>query len=152
MSMPSWDETWMNIAKEFARRSHCKYYKVGAVIIKDKYLRGAGFNGPPKGIEHCNEIGCHKEDSLGNRLPPGSDLCRGSHAEINAIINSDGPRSSLSRAIIYCTIRPCLECAKHLINAGIKEIIYLADYDGDSYVFELLKDAGIKIRKFKEDE
>jgi dCMP deaminase len=149
---PEWDETWMNIAKEFAQRSACIYYKVGAVIVKGNHMVGSGYSGPPRGIEHCEEVGCHKRDEFGKRLPPGSGQCRGSHAEINAIINAPGPKSDLEGAVIYCTIRPCLDCAKHLINAGIKEIVYLSDYDGDEFAFELLKKAGVKTRKLRRCE
>lgn len=151
---PSWDTTWMNIAKEFARRSTCIYYKVGAVIVKNNYLVATGYNGPPKSIEHCEEIGCHKKDEFGNKMPSGSNQCRGSHAEINAIINAPGPKSDLEGASVYCTIRPCLECSKHLINGGIKEIVYLEEYNGfDEIIFaaELLAKVGIKIRRYKKE-
>jgi len=148
---PSWDKTWMDIAKIFAKRSACKYYKVGAIIVKQNCIVGTGYNGPPKGIEHCEEIGCNKQDHNGNLLPSGSGKCRGSHAEINAIINAPGPKSDLEGATLYCTYRPCLNCSKHLINAGIKKIIFLHDYNGDEYAFDLLKKANIVIEKYEEE-
>jgi len=134
----SWDETWMNIAIEISKRSVCVWFNVGAVFIRDKRLLTVGYNGPPRGVEHCNVVGCAKLDKQGNRLPAGSGLCRGCHAEMNAIVNAASNGISLSESTVYCTHSPCSNCAKHLINLPIKKFIYLEDY-GDEETKKVAK-------------
>jgi len=146
---PNWDATWMRIAQIFAERSVCKYWKVGVVIVRDKRILAAGYNGPPKGIVHCTEVGCHKEDNQGNKIPAGSGKCRGAHAEINAITNAACQGTMIQGASFYCTIRPCLDCSKHIINVEAKEIIFLDDYEGEKFALELLREVGVAIRKFE---
>jgi dCMP deaminase len=149
---PEWDETWMNIAKEMSRRSVCLYYGIGAVIARDKRLLSLGYNGPVSGDPHCREVGCAKEIKKGKktfRLPPGSGLCRGSHAEINAIINAANLGVPINESTLYITWRPCLDCSKHIVNAGIKRVIYIHDYDGDLEAIKLLERRRVELIKFR---
>jgi dCMP deaminase len=147
MNRPTWDETFMEIAVVFSRRSMCRHYKVGAVIAKDRRFLTAGYNGPVSGEPHCVDVGCAKEKN-GKKLPSGSGLCRGAHAEINAISNAANLGVSVQGATLYITYRPCYDCAKHIINAGIKKVIYIQDYDGDLPAIDSLNRVGVALVKF----
>lgn len=149
MNRPTWSETFMDIAVILSKRSTCKYYKVGAVLAKDKRFLTGGYNGPVSGDLHCIEVGCAKEDENGKRLPPGSGSCRGAHAEINAISNAANLGVGVRDSTLYITYRPCYDCAKHIINAGVSKVIYLNDYDGDLPAIELLKRRNIPLVKFE---
>ena len=146
----SWDELFMGIAVLYSRRSVCRHFEVGVVIAKEKHILSAGYNGPPSGEPHCKEVGCAKEDSRGKRLPASSGLCRGAHAEMNAIANATLHGVNLAGSSIYCIYSPCYDCAKILTNLGIKEFVYLKDYkDENPKAKELFERRGIKIRKIK---
>ncbi len=130
-----------------SKRSTCLRRKVGAVLVKEKRILATGYNGAPSGLRHCEEVGCLREASS---IPSGQrhELCRGLHAEQNAIIQAAFHGISIRGATLYCTNKPCIICTKMLINAGIKEIIYEQGYD-DPLADEMLKEAGIKIRRFQ---
>jgi dCMP deaminase len=140
----------MDVAKIFAKIAACLQWKVGVVIAKDKRILAAGYNGPPKGIVHCLEVGCHKVNNRGRKLPAGSGRCYGAHAEVNAIVNAACQGTTIQGATFYCTIMPCLDCAKHIINAEAKEIVFLNDYESQEkkLTLELLRKAGVSVRKF----
>jgi dCMP deaminase len=142
---PSWDEYFMRIAHVVASRSTCLRRKVGAVLVKDKRILATGYNGAPKGLPHCKT--CLREE-LG--VPSGQrhELCRGVHAEQNAIIQAAVFGVSTKGAILYTTTFPCIICAKILINAEVEEIVYDSDYE-DPESAKILKEAGVKMRKFK---
>ena len=135
----------MEIAKLVSSRSTCIRRKVGAIVVKDKRILSTGYNGPPSGIKHCDEIGCLREQ-LG--VPSGQrhEICRGLHAEQNAIIQAALHGVSLKDAEIYCTTFPCIICSKMLINAGIKRIYYLEGYP-DELSKDMLEEAGIELIK-----
>ena len=117
----------MNITALVAQRSTCTRRAVGAIIVKDKRILSTGYNGAPSGIRHCLEVGCMRE-SL--QVPSGErhELCRGIHAEQNAIIQAAYHGVSVNNAVLYCTNQPCAICAKMIINAGIKKIYYQSGY------------------------
>ncbi|MFZ0241413.1 MAG: cytidine/deoxycytidylate deaminase family protein [Desulfobacterales bacterium] len=140
---PSWDTYFMNITALVAQRSTCTRRAVGAVIVKDKRILSTGYNGAPSGIRHCREVGCLRE-SLG--IPSGErhELCRGIHAEQNAIIQAAYHGVSVKDAVLYCTNQPCTICAKMIINAGIKTIYYQSGYT-DALAQEMLAEAGIDL-------
>jgi len=127
-------------------RSTCTRRKVGAVIVKDKRILATGYNGPPKGLAHCDVTGCIREEL---NVPSGErhELCRGLHAEQNAIIQAAVHGVSIRGATIYVTNHPCVVCAKMLINAEIKEIVYAEGYPDDLAALMLLE-SNIKVRKF----
>ena len=141
----SWDEYFMQIARLVAQRSTCIRRNVGAVIVKDKRMLATGYNGAPRGLAHCLEIGCIR-DRL--KIPSGQrhELCRGLHAEQNAIIQASLYGISVSDSTMYITNQPCIICAKMLINAGITELVIAAGYP-DTMAAKLLKEAKIKIRE-----
>ncbi|MDP4726405.1 MAG: cytidine/deoxycytidylate deaminase family protein [Desulfobacterales bacterium] len=142
---PSWDTYFMNITTLVAQRSTCTRRAVGAIIVKDKRILSTGYNGAPSGIRHCLEVGCLRE-SL--QVPSGErhELCRGIHAEQNAIIQAAYHGVSVNNAVLYCTNQPCAICAKMIINAGIKKIYYQSGYS-DALAQEMLSEAGIDLIK-----
>ncbi len=146
-SRPSYDEYFMKMAFLSASRSTCLRRKVGAVLVKDKHVLSTGYNGPPKGLRHCDETGCMRE-RLG--IPSGErhEICRGLHAEQNAIIQAALFGISIKDSVLYVTNTPCVVCAKMLINAGVKEIIYEGDYP-DNLATEMLSESNMKLRRFQ---
>ena len=144
MERPSWDEYFMEMAILTAKRSTCMRRNVGAVIVQDKHIIATGYNGAPKGIPHCEEVGgCLREKM---NVPSGErhELCRALHAEQNAIIQAATLAQSIEGASIYITNQPCVICAKMIINAGIKRIVVKEGYP-DSLAVDLLAEAGLKI-------
>jgi len=144
---PSWDEYFIEITKVVSKRSTCLRRKVGAVIVKDKRILSTGYNGAPSGLKHCGQLGgCLREQM---HVPSGErhELCRGLHAEQNAIIQAAVHGVSIKNSVLYCTTHPCIICAKMIINSGIKEIVILASYP-DKEAKKILKESGIKVRKF----
>lgn len=142
---PSWDEYFAEITKLVAKRSTCLRRRVGAVLVKDRRILTTGYNGSPAGLTHCAEIGCLRE-KLGVPSGEKSELCRGLHAEQNAIIQAALHGVNIKGAVLYVTHQPCVTCAKMLINAGITEIVTLGDYP-DRLAREMLEEAGIPVRK-----
>ena len=96
--------------------------RVGAIIVNNKRIISTGYNGAPRGLKHCLEVGCLREQ-LG--IPSGErqELCRGAHAEQNAIIQAASSGVSMEGSTMYCTTAPCATCAKMIINAGIKRLV-----------------------------
>jgi dCMP deaminase len=143
MKRLSWDEYFLEITRLVARRSTCLRRQVGAIIVKDRRILATGYNGAPTGLAHCSEVGCLREKL---KIPSGErqELCRGLHAEQNAIIQAAVHGVGISGATLYCTYQPCILCAKMLINAGIKRIVALEDYS-DSFAKEILSEAGVEL-------
>ena len=144
---PSWDEYFMKMANDVATRTTCLRRGVGAVIVKDRRILATGYNGVPTGLTHCSETGCLREQ-LG--VPSGQrhEICRGLHAEQNAIIQAARYGVSIEGSVLYCTTQPCTQCTKMLINAGITEIVYAEGYP-DDLARELLEESGIIVRRFE---
>lgn len=136
----------MKLAEEVQTRTTCLRRAVGAIIVKDKRILATGYNGVPTGLCHCEETGCLREQ-LG--VPSGQrhEICRGLHAEQNAILQAARYGINIQGASIYITTQPCVVCAKMLINAGIAEIVYKNPYP-DDLSMELLRESGIKMRVF----
>jgi len=140
---PSWDEYFAQITSQVATRSTCMRRHVGAVIVQDRRILSTGYNGAPRGFAHCQETGCLRE-KLG--IPSGErqEICRGLHAEQNAIIQAALHGVSVSSADIYTTHQPCITCAKMIINAGIRKVVSLAQYP-DELARSFLQQAGIDL-------
>ncbi len=140
---PSWDEYFLRITKEVAQRSTCLRRQVGALLVLDKHILTTGYNGAPSGLPHCLEIGCLREQL---KVPPGErhELCRGLHAEMNALLQASQCGVKISGATLYTTTYPCSLCAKMLVNTGIKRIVTLTDYP-DALAKEILSAANVKV-------
>lgn len=146
---PSWDEYFMEITRQVATRSTCLRRQVGAIIVHNKRIIATGYNGGPAGLAHCLDIGCLREE-LG--IPSGQqhELCRGIHAEQNAIIQAARYGLPIDGSVLYCTTQPCTQCTKMIINAGIVELVYEQGYP-DDLARKLLVDSGMKVRKLGSD-
>lgn len=135
----------MQIAQLVGKRSTCirSDRQVGAVIVREKRILATGYNGAPTGLAHCEEVGCLRERL---RIPSGErhELCRGLHAEQNAIIQAAVCGTSIKDAVVYCTHVPCIICAKMLINAALRTIYYQKGYP-DELAVSMLKEAGIAL-------
>ncbi len=140
---PDWDEYFLDIALTVARRAGCLRRQVGALLVKDRRILATGYNGAPAGLPHCEETGCLRQQ-LG--VPSGErhELCRGLHAEQNAIIQAALHGVSVSGATLYCTFQPCIVCAKMLINAGVKRIVFQGEYP-DTMAAEFFAQAGVEL-------
>ncbi|MBU1998742.1 MAG: cytidine/deoxycytidylate deaminase family protein [Candidatus Omnitrophota bacterium] len=143
----SWDEYFMQIAHLVSQRSTCLRRNVGAVIVKNKRILATGYNGAPSGLDHCLDIGCLRKKL---KIPSGHrhELCRGLHAEQNAIIQASLYGISVKESTLYVTHQPCIICAKMLINAGINDIVIDGEYP-DNMAMNFLKEVKIKVRKIK---
>ena len=142
---PSWDEYFMAIARVVASRSNCVKRKVAAVITLDRRLISTGYNGTPRGVRNCNEGGCPRCNSFaegGTRL----DECLCSHGEENAITQAAYHGVSVRGGTLYTTFCPCLICTKMIINSGLSEVVYNADYPMGDVSLSLLREAGVKLR------
>jgi dCMP deaminase len=128
---PSWDEYFMEIVYLISMRSTCLRRKVGAVIVRNNRILASGYNGVPSGITHCEDAGGCLREKL--NVPSGErhELCRGLHAEQNAIIQAAYHGSSIQQGVLYCTTMPCIVCTKMIINAGIIKVIYAEGYPDD---------------------
>lgn len=143
---PSWDTYFMDMLEIVKTRSTCIRRQVGALIVKNNRVLATGYNGAPSGISHCTKETCLR---LNQNIKSGErhELCRGTHAEQNAIISAATSGTSIDGATIYITCSPCILCSKMLINAGIKRIVYSGDYP-DEFSLELLNEAGTEIVKY----
>lgn len=146
---PSWHTYFMEISHLVAKRSTCLRRQVGAVIVKDKHILTTGYNGAPAELKHCEEVGCLRDKM---NIPSGErqELCRGLHAEQNAIIQSALQGVSIKEGILYCTHQPCILCTKMLINAGIKKIVYEGEYP-DELAKKFFEEAGVDVNKWNRD-
>jgi dCMP deaminase len=135
---PSWDDYFMQITLQVARRSTCPRAAVGAVIVRDKRILTTGYNGAPAGLPHCTEVGC---------LMVNDHCVRTLHAEQNSIIQGALHGVDVSGSTIYVTHQPCLNCAKMIINAGIRRVVYAGDYP-DEIACGFFEQAGIEMVKY----
>ena len=150
MQRPTWDEYFMEMAQVAAKRSTCLRRSVGAVIVKNKQILASGYNGTPMGLPHCEEVGCLREQL---QVPSGKchELCRGVHAEQNAITQAAYHGVSVKGATIYVTHQPCVVCTKMLINAGIERVVYANPYP-DQLAQEMMAQSKMKIEVFPKND
>lgn len=151
INRPSWDTYFVSIAHIVQTRSNCIRGSRGAILTKDKRIITTGYNGTPSGIKDCNEGGCKRcQDRDNNIVKAGErkDLCICVHAEQNALIQASYHGVSTKGTTLYSTVAPCTACAKAIINAGIVEVVY-DDQHSDDFGENLLKEAGVKVRKYE---
>lgn len=146
---PSWDEYFMEITRLVAKRSTCLRRNVGTLIVKDRRILATGYNGVPKGLSHCLDVGCLREKY---GVPPGErhELCRGIHGEQNAIIQAATSGISIENAVLYTTHYPCSLCIKMILNASIQRVYYLEGYP-DDLAKTLAKEGGLSIVQLHPD-
>jgi len=143
MKRPAWDEYFLKITADVSERATCVKRKVGAIIVKDNRILSTGYNGTPKGFKHCEELGCLRKE-MG--VPSGHrhELCRGLHAEQNAIIQAAVHGVKIEGGTLYCNYQPCVICAKMMINAGLKKLVYTGGYP-DELAKQMLDESKIQI-------
>ena len=143
---PGWDEYFLHIARIVALRSNCLKRKVAAIIVRDRRIISTGYNGTPRGTANCNQGGCPRCSSLapsGTRL----DECLCSHGEENAIVQAAYHGIAIKGSTLYTTLSPCLQCSKMILNAGIHEVVFNAQYPLTETAARLLGEGGIKLRQ-----
>ena len=140
---PHIDEYFLKIASVVAERSTCRRHHVGAVAVKNKHILATGYNGAPSGAKDCLELGCLRDEL---NIPSGErqEICRGIHAEQNVIIQASLHGVSLEGGTIYATHTPCVQCAKMLVNAGIKRYVSFGKYNDKAFI-DLFQQAGIEV-------
>jgi dCMP deaminase len=147
MNRPAWDDYFMKLAADVAERAICVKRRVGALIVKENRILTTGYNGAPKGFAHCTEKSCLRQQM---EIPSGQrhELCRGLHAEQNAIIQAAWHGVQITGGTMYCTFQPCAICVKMIINAGIKKLVYAGGYP-DELAAEMLKESNLTIVKYE---
>jgi dCMP deaminase len=148
---PSWDEYFLSICQFVACRSTCLRRQVGAILVRDKRILTTGYNGAPRGLKHCGELGGCQREQMG--VPSGErhELCRALHAEQNAIIQAALHGVQVTGATVYITTQPCVLCAKMLINAGVERIVYQGEYP-DQLALEMMREAGVEVVRWGSGE
>ncbi|MFH1422708.1 MAG: cytidine/deoxycytidylate deaminase family protein [Planctomycetota bacterium] len=145
MARPDWDNYFLKIAEVVASRSTCLRRQVGAVLVRDKRILTTGYNGAPSGLPHCAKTGCMRKKL---KIPSGQhhELCRGLHAEMNAVIQAAIHGVSVAGSTLYCTVLPCSLCAKLLVNVGVKRIVTAGNYP-DKLSEEIISQSNIEVVK-----
>ena len=149
--MDKWQKRFMLLTEHIATWSSCLRRQVGTVIVKDKRIMTTGYNGAPAGVTTCVERGTCMRNELNIESGTHAELCYAAHAEQNAIIQAAKEGISLKGCVLYCTHQPCVVCAKMIINAGIKEVIYKEGYP-DDFSRKICEEAGVKLTKYDEME
>ena len=147
MQRIEWKDYFFGFADLASKRSTCLRRQIGAVLVKDNMVIATGYNGTPRGLKHCSETGCIRTDE---NIPSGQrhELCRGLHAEQNAIIQAAKNGVNVDGSHLYCSTKPCVICTKMIINAGIKKVFYQHDYD-DKLADQLVKESDVEFIKVK---
>jgi dCMP deaminase len=140
---PSWDEYFMNIARAVASRSTCTRRSVGAIVVKDKRILATGYNGAPAGLRHCDH-------SAGGDMRDGH-CARSTHAEQNALVQAAKYGTPIDGATLYCTDQPCLTCAKLLVNAGVRRVVFEGEYP-DELAVAILAEARVELAQYVAQE
>ena len=146
-----WNVYFMDMAKLAAQRSTCMRRQVGAVAVRDRHVLATGYNGAPRGLKHCEELGGCLREKL--KVPSGErhELCRALHAEQNAIIQAAVLGQSVEGGTIYITHQPCAICSKMIVNAGIRNIVVRQGYP-DQLAVDILDEAGITVHMLQKTE
>lgn len=147
---PDWDPYFLEITNVVKKRSTCLRRQVGALIVKDNHILATGYNGVPSKISHCSETGCLREQL---NVPSGErhELCRGLHAEQNAIIQAAHHGTSIKDSTLYTNTKPCSICTKMIVNAGIKRIVY-EEYYKDKLADDILSETDIILFNVNSDK
>lgn len=147
MARIGWDEYFMQMVSITLKRSTCLRRQAGAVLVKQNRVISTGYNGVPRGLEHCEVVGCLRNKL---KIPSGQrqEICRAAHAEENTIVQCALHGVSTKGATLYTTFTPCTQCAKMIINAGIKRVVCASNYP-DELGTQLLKESDIQLDIFK---
>ncbi|MBU3912371.1 MAG: dCMP deaminase family protein [Candidatus Omnitrophica bacterium] len=144
---PDWDEYFLKLSYLVAERSTCVRHHVGAVIVRDKRILTAGYNGAASGVKDCLQLGCMRNEK---GIPSGErhEICRAIHAEQNAIIQAGLHGINIADSTVYCTHSPCILCAKMIVNCKIKKFVTSGKYSDNSFR-QLFKEAAVEFKTIK---
>jgi len=145
MNRPNWDEYFIELAKLISKRGTCKRLDVGAVIVKNKRILTTGYSGSPAGLAHCIDVGCLIKKTINEDGTAKENCLRTTHAEQNAIVQAAMHGVNIEGATMYITDEPCLNCAKMIINAGIKKVIAARPYHDAALTREFFAKAGVSL-------
>ncbi|MCH5153020.1 MAG: dCMP deaminase family protein [Clostridiales bacterium] len=147
--MNKWDKRFMELTEQVAHWSSCfkEDRQVGAVIVRDKRILSTGYNGAPEGVRSCKEKGECMRLKMGITSGTHLEKCYSVHAEQNAIVNAARLGVNLDGGTLYCTHQPCVICAKLIVNAGIKRVVYKEGYP-DEFAVELLHEAHVQVDRY----
>ncbi|QLL78062.1 ComE operon protein 2 [Ligilactobacillus saerimneri] len=137
-----WNQYFMLQAILLSMRSTCERLSVGAIIVRDNRIIAGGYNGAVSGDDHCIDVGCYIRDG---------HCMRTIHAEMNAVLQCAKFGIPTADAEIYVTDFPCLQCTKSLLQAGIKKIHYLRNYNNDEYAIQLLERKHVAVEQVSVD-
>lgn len=138
----------MQITSDVSERATCLKRKVGAIIVKNNRIISTGYNGAPKGFEHCEKVGCLRK-KMNVLSGQRHELCRGLHAEQNTIIQAAVHGDQIDGGTLYCNYQPCVICVKMMINAGIKRLVYSGNYP-DELAEKMLKESKMEVIRYEE--
>ena len=152
MPMNKWDKRFMELTEMVATWSSCYQTNrhVGAIIVKDKRVMATGYNGAPAGVKSCEEKGECLRRKLNIESGTKHELCFAVHAEQNAVIQAARSGINTNGSTLYCTHQPCVICAKIIINAGIRRVVYKHGYP-DEFSLQLFEEAGVLVEKYEEE-
>jgi dCMP deaminase len=176
MEQIDWDIYFLRLAREVSKNSKCLSRKIGAVLVKDKSIISTGYNGPAKGVKHCDErdmefytkldgsIGGGDSSGVGDyrnicprrlfgyKSGQGLHLCQAGHAERNSLIQAARNGISTLGTTLYCDCPlPCLSCMIEIINSGVKRLVYLKGDDYDKYSRILLEESKIEYTEYEKE-
>lgn len=149
--MNKWDKRFMELTEQVATWSSCfkEDRQVGAVIVRDKRILSTGYNGAPEGVKSCKEKGECLRIKNGILSAKNLETCYSVHAEQNAIVSAARLGVKLDGATLYCTHQPCIICAKLIVNAGIKRVVYKDGYP-DSFAVDVLNEANVLLERYQD--
>ena len=149
--MNKWDKRFMELTEQVASWSSCfkEDRQVGAVIVRDNRILSTGYNGAPEGVKSCKEKGECIRLKMGITSGTHLETCYSVHAEQNAIVNAARMGVNLTGGTLYCTHQPCVICAKLIVNAGIKRVVYKEGYP-DKFAVEILHEANVLLDRYSE--
>lgn len=149
----NWNEYFMNIVFETAKRSTCLSEPKGAIIVKSGYIVATGYNGAPsKTVDCAFDRGYCIKRSMGYKSGEGHEFCVAVHAELNAILMCAKNGISVNGATMFCTHKPCQNCMRAIINAGITSVHYVYEYDSNGITEALSKETGVRLIKEERKE
>lgn len=143
MERITWDQFFMAQSNLLALRSTCTRLAVGATIVRDNRIIAGGYNGSISGGDHCNDHGCYVVEN---------HCVRTIHAEMNALLQCSKYGIPVADSTLYVTHFPCLQCAKAIIQAGIKHVYYALDYRNNEYALQLFEQSGVSVAHIPFDE
>jgi len=148
---PSWDEYFMEIMRAVSRRGTCDRGMTAVVLVRDKQILVTGYVGSPIGLPHCDEVGHQMKKTTHEDGSESNHCVRTNHAEVNAVAQAARRGIPIDGATMYCKMAPCYNCAKMLINTGIKRIVAERHYHQGQEAVDLLKRGGIIFNVLNEE-